>query len=143
MKLKPVHRSRPAASQRLSVAAILVLICLSACGLLREPLPTPQPTSVVQVSADQVAQAMDDDHFYAAYGQTTLLIQGTVAAIDPQPEHFILTLATSGSTQVLCDLGSQVAAIKVGDSVTVRSADPEKDVARQDAGVLIRNCTIP
>jgi hypothetical protein len=121
----------------------VLLICLPACGLLREPLATPRPTSVVQVSADQVAQAMDDDRFYATYGQTTLLIQGTVAGIDPQPGHFILILATSGSTLVLCDLGNKAAAIKTGDSVTVRSADPEKDIARQDAGVLIRNCTVP
>jgi hypothetical protein len=44
---------------------------------------------------------------------------------------------------VLCDLGNKAAAIKVGDSITVRSANPGQDVARQDAGVLIRNCTIP
>ena len=135
MKLKPLVLAQ--------LGAILFAFCLSACGLLREPLATPQPTSVVQVSADQVAQAMDDDRFYATYGKTTLLIQGTVAAIDPQPQHFVLTLATSGSTQVLCDLGNQSAPIKAGDSVTVRSADPENDVARQDSGVLIHNCTIP
>jgi hypothetical protein len=128
---------------RLASCALVLLICLPACGLLREPLATPRPTSVVQVTADQVAQAMDGDHFYATYGQTTLLIQGTVAAIDPQPGHFILTLATSGSTQVLCDLGNKAPTVKTGDSVTVRSADPEKDIARQDAGVLIRNCTVP
>jgi hypothetical protein len=137
------HPARLAANHSLSLGAALVLIGLSACGLLREPLATPRPTSVVQVSADQVAQAMDNDQFYATYGQTTLLIEGTVAAIAPQPEHFILTLATSGSTSVMCDLGNKAAAIKVGDRVTVRSADPEKDVARQDAGVLIRNCTVP
>src|SRR6202521_1560732 len=128
---------------RLAVGALVLLICLAGCGLLREPLATPRPTSVVQVTADQVAQAMDGDRFYATYGQTTLLIQGTVAGIDPQPSHFILILATSGSTQVLCDLGSKAAAIKAGDTVTVQSADPEKDIARQDAGVLIRNCAVP
>jgi hypothetical protein len=86
---------------------------------------------------------MDDDRFYAAYGHTTLLIAGTVAAIDPQPGHTVVTLATSGSTQVLCDLGAAGGAIKTGDVVTVRSADPAKDVARQAGDLLIHNCAIP
>jgi len=123
--------------------ALVLLIGLAGCGLLREPLATPRPTSVVQVSADQVAQAMTDDRFYATYGQTTLLIQGTVAAIDRQPGHFIVALTTSGPTQVFCDLGNKTAAVKAGDSITVRSAAPEHDVARQAADVLIHNCALP
>src|SRR5258708_25899139 len=103
--VKTTQLAQHAHLARLAGCALVLLICLPACGLLREPLATPRPTSVVQVSADQVAQAMDDDRFYATYGQTTLLIQGTVAAIDPQPGHFILTLATSASTQALCGLG--------------------------------------
>jgi len=128
---------------RLILGALVLLIGLAGCGLLREPLATPRRTSVVQVSADQVAQAMTDDRFYATYGRTTLLIQGTVAAIAQQPGHFIVTLATSGPAQVFCDLGTKAAAVKTGDSITVRSADPERDVARQDADVLIHNCTLP
>jgi len=142
--LKSVKTTQPAPySYPARLAAALLLIGLCGCGLLREPLATPKPTTVVQVTADQVAQAMDGDVFYATYGQTTLLIQGTVADIDRQPNHFILNLATHGDTQVLCDLGNKTLAIKAGDSVTVRSADPENDVARQDAAVLIHNCTIP
>ena len=116
---------------------------LSACGLLRESLATPRPTTVAQVTAEQVAQAMDEDRFYATYGQTTLLIQGTVAAVDQQPDDFVVTLATSVRTKVLCDLGNNAPGVKVGEAITVRSANPEKDVARQDAAVLIHNCTLP
>lgn len=126
-----------------AACAILLLISLSACGLFREPLPTPRPTTVAQVTADQVAQAMDDDAFYATYGQTSLLIQGTVAAVDQQTNHFIVTLATGVRTKVQCDLGNKAPAVKVGDTITIRSANPEQDVARQDAAVLIHNCTIP
>jgi hypothetical protein len=136
MKANPVRPLGPAA------LTIWLLISLAACGLLRQPPATPRPTTVVQVTADQVAQAMDEDRFYATYGQTTLLIQGAVAAVDQQPDHFIVTLATSGPTQVLCDLGTTTPAIKVGETVTVRSANPEQDVARQDAAVLIHNCTL-
>ena len=121
----------------------LLVMSLSACGLFREPLATPRPTTVAQVTADQVAQAMDEDRFYATYGQTVLLIQGTVAAVDQQPDDFVVTLATSVRTKVLCDLGNIAPGVKVGEAITVRSANPEKDVARQDAAVLIHNCTLP
>ena len=141
--MKHRHLARLAATCGTAVGAMLLLICLPACGLLREPLATPQPTSVVQITADQAAQAMDEDRFWAAYGHTVLLIQGTVAAVDPQPDHFILTLGTNRDTVVLCDLGAKTPAIKAGDTITVRSTDPEKDVARQPGSVLIHNCAIP
>jgi hypothetical protein len=116
---------------------------LAACGVFREPLATPAPTAVVQISADEAAQAMADDHFWASYSHSTLLIQGTVAAIDSQPQHFILSLATSGSGDVQCDLGSPAQPPTLGDRITVRSANPQNDVVRQGDGLLIRNCTLP
>lgn len=122
---------------------VVQIYALAGCSLFREPSPTPRPTTVAQVTADDVAQAMDNDAFYSTYGQTTLLIRGTVAALDPQPGHFTVTLATSVRTQVLCDLGGQAPPIKVGDVITVRSADPGNDVSRQDAAVLIHNCALP
>jgi predicted small lipoprotein YifL len=122
---------------------LLLLAALAGCGLLREPLPTPRPTTVARVTADQVAQAMDSDQFYATYGQTALLIEGSVASVDPQPDHFIVTLATGVHTKVQCDLGNRAPPIKAGDTITVRSADPEHDVSRQDAAMMIRNCAIP
>jgi len=124
------------------LARAVLLMALSACSLLREPLPTPAPTSVAHVTADQVAQAMDDDNFYNIYGHTTLLVQGVVAALDQQPNHLTVSLATGVRTKVACDLGSASPAVKIGDTLTVRSADPENDVTRQDAAVVIKNCTI-
>jgi hypothetical protein len=85
---------------------------------------------------------MEDDRFWATYGQTPLLIQGTVAAVDQQPGHFIVTLATGLRTKVLCDLGDKTPALKAGGDITIRSADPERDVKRQDAAVLIENCAL-
>ena len=128
---------------RPGLLAALALLLLAACGIFREPQATLRPTTVVQVTADDVAQAMDEDRFYSTYGQTTLLVRGTVAALDPQPNHFTVTLATGVRTKVLCDLGSQTPSVHVGDVITVRSADPENDVQRQDAAVLIKNCTLP
>ena len=121
----------------------LLVASLAACGLLRQPLATAQPTTVVTVTADQVASAMEADNFYSAYGQTTLLIEGTVASVNVQPGDLIVELATSLPTTVLCDLGSPSAAVKVGDVLTVASANPAQDVQRQPSAVMIRHCDIP
>ena len=124
----------------IACATLALLTLLAGCSVFRQAPPTPQPTTVVQITADQAAQAMHDDNFYATYGRNALLIQGSVAAVDPQPNHLIVTLATGLETRLLCDLGSQTAAIKPGDVLTVRVTDPENDVLRQDAALFIRNC---
>ena len=144
MKRLLARRGRRQAACLVALAALASLLFagLSACGLLREPLPTARPTPVVPVTADQVAQAMDADAFYSTYGQTTLLVRGTVSFIDQQPDHLILQFATSGSTAVLCDLGKTSSSVKVGDVVTVRSTNPGQDVARETAAVMIKNCTL-
>ena len=126
----------------LACATLALLLALSGCGVFRETPPTPLPTTVVKISADQAAQAMQDDNFYATYGHSTLLIKGSVVAVDPQPNHLIVTLATSLPTQVQCDLGSLAAAVKPGDTLTLRVTDPENDVLRQDGALFIKNCVM-
>ena len=151
----PTHRSHVGSSVNVrevalnrvlrlgGLAGLAVLAgILAGCSVFRQATPTPQPTTVVQITADQAAQAMQGDNFYATYGRNTLLIQGTVAVVDQQPHHLIVTLATGWQTQVLCDLGSQTAAIKPGDTLTLRVPDPENDVLRQDGALFIKNCAL-
>lgn len=126
----------------IACATLALLSLLAGCGLFRETPPTPQPTTVVQITADQAAQAMQDDNFYATYGRHTLLIQGTVAAVDQQPNHLIVTLTTRLQTSVQCDLGSQTAPLKPGAALTLRVTDPENDVLRQDGALFIKNCAL-
>src|SRR6185369_16459949 len=90
-----------------ALMALILLASLAGCGLFRETPVTPQPTSVAHITADQAAQAMDEDRFWSTYGRSALAIQGTVAALDQQPNDLLLTLAASGPTQVVCDLGRQ------------------------------------
>jgi len=128
---------------RLKFALIIILaLALAGCGVLREAPVTPPPTSVVQITADQAAQAMDEDRFWSTYGHSALAIQGTLAALDQQPNDLTVTLATTRQTQVVCDLGRQSTALKAGQAVTVQVSDPENDVERQDGAVFIKNCHV-
>ena len=128
----------------------LLLLFLSACSWLREPAPTPLPADrpnpdfpVVHVTADQVAQAMEQDRFYSDYGFTTLLIEGPVASVRRQGTDLIVRLDTAFETKVVCNLGGYVGIVRAGTTITVRSVYPQRDVSRQPLAVMIENCTIP
>jgi len=124
----------------------LLFTSLAACGGLREPQPAAQPNPIlpiVHVTSDQIARAMQEDRFFAVYGQTTLLIQGTVLSVNQQGNDLVVALDTSLSIKVLCDIGSQSAAVHVGDTITVKSAYPERDASRQPSAVMLKNCSIP
>ncbi len=132
------------------VILVGLLVILSGCGLLREPrptvqsIPTPNPTfPVVRVTADQAARAMEQDRFFSDYGQTTLLIQGTVFSVKRQDTDLIIGLDTSVPTKVMCDLGAYLGIVRVGANVTIQSAYPQQDASRQPSAVMIKNCTIP
>ncbi len=129
---------------------LALLAGLSACSLLREspaaaqPGSTPNPAfPVVHVTADQVAQAMEEDHFFADYGYTTLLIQGTVLSARRQAGDLVISLDTSVPTKVMCNLGNYAGIVQVGSTVTVQSVYPERDASRQPSAVMIKNCSIP
>ncbi|MGB8646207.1 MAG: hypothetical protein WCF84_13295 [Anaerolineae bacterium] len=129
---------------------VWVLASLSGCAWLREPLPTappvasPNPTfPVVQVTADQIARAMEEDRFFAEYGQTTLRIQGTVFSVKRQDADLVVGLDTTVTTKVMCDLGNYFGIVRVGATITIQSAYPQQDASRQASAVMFRNCTIP
>src|SRR5437879_10746848 len=88
---------------------LLGVIYLAACSALREPRRIPPPTAtpaIVPVTADEIAQAMQEDRFFSDYGQNTLLVRGVLASLYWQNNVHVAALSTSIQTTVLCDLGS-------------------------------------
>ncbi len=129
---------------------LLLLAMLSACQYLREPSPTPAPIPspnpaypVVHLTADQAARAMEDDEFFSDYGQSTLLIQGTVSATRRQDADLLITLDTTVPTKITCDLANYLGIVRVGDTVTIQSAYPRRDASRQGSTLMLKNCTLP
>jgi hypothetical protein len=123
----------------------LLFLPLAGCGVFLASRPTPASVPTwppMQVTADQVAQAMQEDHFYEDYGQSSLFIHGTVSAVSAQNNDAIVELASSIPTKVRCDLGHQAPAVHVGDPITVQAADPETDAIREPSAVLIKNCRL-
>ena len=93
--------------------------------------------SIKQVTPDQLAAAMKEDHFYSDYRQNTLLIRGEVASVSGS----LLTFKTSSSYQAQCSLAISSRNIHKGDNITVISEGGT--AARQPNGVLLKDCVIP
>jgi hypothetical protein len=129
---------------------IALLTSLAACTLLREPQRIAQPNvtprivfPAVHVTADQVARAMQEDHFFADYGQTTLFVQGIVLSVNQQNNDLVVELDTSIPTKLLCDTGGHLSTVHIGDTIIVKSDFPQRDASRQTSAVMLRNCSIP
>jgi hypothetical protein len=122
----------------------VALLSVSACSALREEAPDGRPTAatpLVRVTADQVATAMQEDHFYSDYRGDTLLVQGTVSHVYQQNSDTVAELRTSAPTKVLCNLGSHSSPVHVGDTLIVSAS--AADAQRQESAVMLVNCSVP
>lgn len=125
---------------------ILMLILLAgmpACGLnqvLRQGTPTPILPVEAKVTADQIAQAMQDDEFYSDYRGNMLIMTGKIHAVNQNNKGTRLELETSLPTKVICDLGTQTVSSKPGDQITIQALAGEAE--RAPSAVLLKNCRI-
>lgn len=106
------------------------------------PPPSHPYYPVVRITAHQAARAMGQDRFFADYGQTTLLIRGTVLSLDRHDHDTAIELGTGLPAGVICDLGNRRASARDGDAITVESLDPGRDAVRDSSGVMIRKCRV-
>jgi hypothetical protein len=127
-----------------TIALIILLLAssavLSACGLLRQTVTTPTP-QILQVSADEIALAMQEDHFYSDYNPYALVVQGVVTDVHLEGKGYVLEMATQIDTKVLCDFGSQAPDAKTGDSIEVFTPHA-RQAQRQPKAVLLVDCSI-
>jgi hypothetical protein len=124
------------------IVPLLMSFLLPACSLFREtaPMPTPDPSSIVQTTPDEIAKAMQDDHFYSDYRGLTLSIKAIAASIDLQGNDWMINLQTTEPEKVFCDLGSQKPDIKTGDAIVVLAA--ASDAQRGNSSMILGNCSL-
>jgi hypothetical protein len=98
--------------------------------------------SIKRVTATDIANAMKDDHFYSDYGQSTLLLDGTVVSVSTRGNDLIAEFKTNSAYQALCDLGAHSASgPHVGDRILVIAEGASGE--RQPSAVLLHNCVVP
>ena len=128
---------------RVAVAVAVLMLLLAgsaACGPTRRGSSAPQSTPLRHVTANQVAQAMQADNFFAAYGKLTLFVAGTVSSVNRQNNDQIVALQTDVPTIVRCEVSDLSAPIHVGQSITIQAQTA--DAQREPSAVMLRNCKI-
>lgn len=75
--------------------------------------------TTLHVTPDELAQAMQEDRFFADYGGYRLLVHGTVTAVHEGRAGGAVELGTTGPTTVLCELDSQPPSMHPGETTTV------------------------
>ena len=136
--------NRISRQNKLVIEFLLMVVCvigLAGCSALREQIPTATPKSGVQVTAEQVAQAMQEDHFYSDYDLDTLLVQGTISSVNQQGSKLLVELNTNSPMGVVCELDNASNNLHVGQDIIVSAQ--AKDAQRTTTYVLLKNCTFP
>ena len=124
----------------LSTATGIVLMAVSVvgCGAWSPGSPSPA-TGTLQVTANQVAVAMQEDRFFADYGSAMLVVRGTVTSVNHQ-ENTVVELGTNVPTKVSCDVGNRSYPVYVGE--TVRVTARASDAQRAQSMVTLERCSV-
>ena len=125
----------------LSGATVAVIVLAIAGSFLLGTKHALDGLHFTRASASELAQAMQDDHFYSDYRESALIVRGTVSSVSAQRGHEIVELDTGLSTAVLCDLGTVQDSMHAGEVVTVLAEGATAE--RQTSAVMLRGCGIP
>lgn len=133
-------KDRPARTRPGGWITLLLVFAVAGCSLLRQAGPTPAAVPTETVTTEQVARAMQEDHFFSDHRGETLLVQGTVSAVEQKNGETLIRLGTGLPSDVVCDVGTAATTVKAGDSVTAKAQ--AADAQRSPAAVLLRPCTV-
>jgi hypothetical protein len=97
-----------------------------------------QSVGVERVGVAQLADAMQQDHFYSDYGSAALLFSAKVSAVTHHNNVALVTFVTAGRPYSVTCQFTAGASIKVGQVLSV--AAPGGSADREPHGVLLHNC---
>jgi hypothetical protein len=96
-----------------------------------------QTMGVERVTAAQLADAMQQDHFYSDYGNAAVLFSGTASAVNHHSGTTLVTITTGRPYGLTCQFASN-AIVKPGQIISIVA--PAGSAERQAHGVLLHDC---
>ena len=121
-------------------ALVLVTALLGGAFLVWGEEHAQETVVITRATPDQLANAMQRDAFFSDYGASTLLIDATVASVVTRAGATTVTLVTTSSSTLACDVGHVPTTTPVGATVLLVAEGAA--ARRQSAGVLLRGCVI-
>jgi hypothetical protein len=98
-----------------------------------------QTVGIERVTAAQLANAMQQDGFYSAYGDAAVLFSAKVSSVTEHDNAASVTFSTGRPYSVTCQFAGNVSA-KSGQILSI--AAPAGSAERQVHGVLLHNCLV-
>lgn len=96
---------------------------------------------ITRVTAAAAARAMADDDFYSSFGDSTLLVTGSVASSTKTAEGTLVSFDTGSSFGASCEVATSQAKFTPGMTVTFVT---QAEAANRDAaGVTLTGCVLP
>jgi hypothetical protein len=132
---KEIHMSRNTKIILTVVAAFLLLA--NGASFWFGTLHARQTSGVQQVTPTQLADAMQNDHFYSSYGGAALLFSGTVANVQQQNGDSLVRFSAGHTFAVTCQFAG-APKIHAGQKLAV--AAPGGSAERLAKGVLLHGC---
>jgi hypothetical protein len=96
--------------------------------------------TVVEATPDQLAAAMQSDHFYADYNEHTLLVNGLVASLTSGGGGGELQFQTQGTFTTSCAFDQYPATVHAGDTIVVVTEGATAE--RLTSGVRLKGCQL-
>jgi hypothetical protein len=96
--------------------------------------------TVVDATPDQLAAAMQNDHFYADYNEHTLLVRGLVASLTSGGGGAELQFQMQGGFTTRCQFDQYPATVHPGDSVVVVTEGATAE--RMASAVRLKECRL-
>ena len=122
------------------IGALVILSGVSAGAFLLGERHALGELTVVEATPDQLAAAMQDDRFYSAYSERTLLVHGLVASLTADGSGADL-LQTTGGFMAGCRFDGLPTSVHPGDMITVVTEGATAE--RLTSAVLLMGCRLP
>jgi len=125
----------------LVVFALVVVAVLCTAFYFLGSMKAVQKMSFKRVTPNQIADAMQQDHFYSDFGHKTLIVKGKVASVTKNGGSNRVTLETTSSYHAYCDLSKESKVPPTGSKVKLLAEGGA--ALRQSNAVLLVGCTTP
>jgi len=124
----------------LTVLGIVALVFVGGVSFLWGDKHALDTLDIVEVTPDQMVQAMGADDFFGLWRESTLVASGTVAGVSQQNGDTLIEIKTDSVSKAYCNIGSVTTSFAAGDSIRVL-AEGEK-ANRISSGVVLIGCKV-
>jgi hypothetical protein len=122
------------------IGALCVLAGVGGIGFFSGDRYALANLTVQETTPDQLAAAMQNDQFYSAYNEDTLVVRGLVASLTGDGSGAVLQFQTQSAFTTRCQFEHYPTTVHPGDTISVLTEGATAE--RLASAVLLRGCSL-